>query len=71
MNATIYTIPNCTKCSAAKALMRRKGIEFKEIDVIAEKDANQWAHEVNYAFPITMIDGKKIEGFIKLKEELK
>ena len=29
----VYTTPYCSYCSAAKALLRRKGAEFSEIDV--------------------------------------
>ena len=71
MRATIYTIPNCPKCSAAKALLKRKGIKFKEIDVVAEKETNQWIYDLNPMFPVVKIDDKRIEGFEKLKEELK
>ena len=71
MNATIYTIPNCPKCSAAKALLKRKGIEFKEIDVVAEKATNQWAYDDNPQFPVVMLDGARTEGFMALKESFK
>ncbi|MBI2720104.1 MAG: glutaredoxin 3 [Rhizobiales bacterium] len=30
---TIYTIPWCSYCHAAKALLTRKGVKFDEIDV--------------------------------------
>jgi glutaredoxin 3 len=30
---TIYTTPYCPYCHAAKALLRKKGVEFQEIDV--------------------------------------
>jgi len=71
MNATVYTIPNCPKCSAAKALLKRKGIEFKEVDVVAEKATNQWAYDDNPQFPVVMLDGARTEGFTALKEALK
>jgi glutaredoxin 3 len=29
----IYTTPYCSYCVSAKALLRRKGVEFTEIDV--------------------------------------
>lgn len=29
----IYTTPYCSYCISAKALLRRKGVEFTEIDV--------------------------------------
>lgn len=34
---TIYTTPFCGFCSAAKTLLRQKGISFTEIDVAADK----------------------------------
>ena len=71
MNATVYTIPNCPMCSAAKALLKRKGVVFKEIDVIAEKATNQWAFDQNPRFPVVMLDGARTEGFEELKEALK
>ncbi|MBM3519922.1 MAG: glutaredoxin 3 [Alphaproteobacteria bacterium] len=30
---TIYTTPFCSYCVSAKALLRRKGVAFREIDV--------------------------------------
>lgn len=30
---TIYTTPYCPYCHAAKALLKRKGVAFEEIDV--------------------------------------
>lgn len=37
----IYTTPACPYCNAAKELLRRKGVSFREIDVSddAEMDA--------------------------------
>jgi glutaredoxin 3 len=32
----IYTTPYCLYCVSAKALLRRKGVEFTEIDVAGE-----------------------------------
>ncbi len=32
---TIYTTPYCPYCAQAKALLRRKGVAFEEIDVSA------------------------------------
>ena len=30
---TIYTTPYCPYCHAAKALLKKKGVDFEEIDV--------------------------------------
>lgn len=71
MNATVYTIPNCPKCSAAKALLKRKGIEFKEIDVVKENTTNTQVEGYVGVFPVIMLDDKRIEGVMALKEEIK
>ena len=34
----IYTMPYCPYCSAAKELLRRKGVDFIEIDVGGNRD---------------------------------
>ena len=34
----IYTSPNCGFCNAAKRLLERKGLDYKEIDVLIEPD---------------------------------
>lgn len=34
----IYTTPTCPYCHAAKALLRRKGVAFTEIDVSKDPD---------------------------------
>lgn len=70
MRATIFTIPNCPRCSAAKALLRRKHINFEEIDATTSAKC-KWAYEQNPQFPVTDINGKRLEGFANLKEELK
>jgi glutaredoxin 3 len=37
-NVTIYTTPTCPYCLAAKALLRRKGAEFTEINVEGDRE---------------------------------
>jgi glutaredoxin 3 len=34
----VYTTPYCSYCISAKALLRRKGVEFTEINVASEPD---------------------------------
>jgi glutaredoxin 3 len=34
----VYTTPACSYCAAAKALFRRKGVEFTEINVAGAPD---------------------------------
>jgi glutaredoxin 3 len=35
---TIYATPTCSYCVSAKALLRRKGVVFREIDVSGKPD---------------------------------
>ena len=37
----IYTTPICPYCVRAKALLKRKGAQFDEIDVFMDADARQ------------------------------
>lgn len=37
----IYTTPTCPYCSAAKQLLRKKGVQFDEIDVSRDADLRQ------------------------------
>ena len=34
----VYTTPYCSYCISAKALLRRKGVEFTEVNVASEPD---------------------------------
>jgi glutaredoxin 3 len=34
----VYTTPHCSYCVSAKALLRRKGVEFTEINVAGAPD---------------------------------
>ncbi len=34
----VYTTPHCSYCVSAKALLRRKGIEFTEVNVAGAPD---------------------------------
>ena len=38
-NVTIYTTPICPYCYRAKALLKRKGVPFREIDVFMDSAA--------------------------------
>ena len=75
MTVTIYVLPDCGHCSAAKAYLRRKGIEYRELNVMTDREGaekkEKWIEEgKELIFPIIDFNGKLIEGFEKLKEEL-
>ncbi|WP_334192223.1 glutaredoxin 3 [Pararhodobacter sp.] len=64
-NVEIYTSPFCGYCHAAKRLLKQKGVNFTEIDVLDHPDRK--AEMVNRAkggrtVPQIFIDGKHIGG---------
>jgi glutaredoxin 3 len=38
LSVVVYTTPYCPYCVSAKALLRRKGIEFTEINIVGAPD---------------------------------
>lgn len=73
MSVIVYTIQNCPKCSAAKALLKRKGVSFQELDVQAdsgkmrEMAAKLGAPEAEIGMPVIDINGTIVQGFEKEK----
>ena len=79
MAVIVYTIPNCPKCRAAKALLKRLGVEFEEYDVINDKvrakemvekrRAVRDAGSRDVELPVLDINGKIVEGFKRAEIE--
>ena len=73
MAVVVYTIPNCPKCSAAKALLKRKGVSFQEADVQADLEKRHemakklGAPEAEVGMPVLDIEGTIVQGFEKEK----
>jgi glutaredoxin 3 len=44
-DVTVYTKANCPYCVRAKALLARKGVAFREIDVEGRDDLRIWLVE--------------------------
>ena len=76
MTVIVYSISNCSKCAAAKALLKRKNMVFEEFNIQEDKEKNTEAikkledagnsiDEINA--PILDIDGIIIQGFDKEK----
>ncbi|MHA1529692.1 MAG: glutaredoxin [Alphaproteobacteria bacterium] len=69
----IFTGPNCGYCDAAKALMRRNGPDFEEIDLAANPE-NIKAFRTRLprvrAIPQIFIDGEHIGGLEDLRLHL-
>jgi glutaredoxin len=78
MRVTVYSIPSCPKCAAAKTLLKRKGISFEETDIHESHEKN---HEMlkklekagisplGVMMPVLDIEGTIIVGFDKGKIE--
>jgi glutaredoxin 3 len=70
MTVEIYTTRLCATCHAAKALLREKGIGFREIDVSADDEARQAMTERTggrRSVPQIFIDGRHVGGFEELE----
>jgi glutaredoxin 3 len=64
-SVTIYTRPGCGYCSAAKELLRKKGVAFEEFDIWAEPErrAEMLARSNGGAtVPQIFIDGRHVGG---------
>lgn len=60
----IYTTDYCGYCVRAKALLRRKGVTFTEIDVTRDPETRAWLAEVTgrKTVPQVFINGRPIGG---------
>jgi len=72
---TIYTTMLCPYCHRAKALLRRKGVEFEEIDVTMNAAARARMSEAaggRRTVPQIFVDGRHIgdsDGIAALERE--
>jgi glutaredoxin 3 len=66
----VYTTSYCPFCDRAKALLRRKGVKFQEIDVTDEPELREVMTTRaggRRTVPQIFIDGKIIGGYEELK----
>jgi glutaredoxin 3 len=66
---TIYTSPMCGYCHAAKDLLRRRGAEFREVDVMADPERRREMTERSgggRTVPQILIGERPIGGFTEL-----
>ena len=71
MNVVVYTKENCSHCMSAKLLLTNKGVRFQE-----QKLGQDFTRETILemfpsarSFPIVVIDGFNIGGYLQLKEK--
>ena len=62
---TIYSQPFCGYCSAAKRLLKEKGAEFSEVDVMVEAGRRDEMIERSgrRTVPQIFIDGRHVGGY--------
>ena len=65
---TLYTTDFCSKCSSAKALLAKRGIEYDEINLAKDPDGRTHLAQATgmVTFPQIVIDGQSIGGFDEL-----
>jgi glutaredoxin 3 len=66
----IYTTRYCGFCARAKALLKRKGVQFEEIDVTDSEELRDKMVELSggrRTVPEIFIDGKLIGGYEELE----
>lgn len=70
MQIIIYTKAYCSFCFAAKRLLSKRGLDFKEIPVMGDAAAEQEMRELTggRTVPQILIDGEPIGGYTELVE---
>ncbi len=66
----LYTTTYCPFCTRAKALLKKKGVAFEEIDVTDSPELRERMIEMSggrRTVPEIFIDGKIVGGFDELK----
>ena len=66
----VYTTEYCPYCVRAKALLKRKGVEFEEVDVTDDAALRQKMVELSggrRTVPEIFINGKIVGGYDELK----
>ena len=66
----IYTRAWCGYCTAALSLLRRKGVQFEEIDVSGRPEMRQWLVKATgrTTVPQIFINGTPIGGYTDLRD---
>jgi glutaredoxin 3 len=62
---TLYTTDNCSKCVGAKALLAKRGIGYREINLAKDPDGRTelLARTGMFTFPQIVIGDETIGGF--------
>lgn len=68
-NLTIYTAEPCAYCSGAKQLLKKRGIEYDEINLSMDPDGRAELAQTTgmYTFPQIVIGDYVLGGFDELR----
>ncbi len=70
----VYSTPECPYCKMVKEFLKRKGVEFEDIDISYDEEAVKELFQKSGRFDVPQIEinGKMIMGFDKkaLEKEL-
>lgn len=72
MNVILYTKDNCSYCVNAKLLLNSKGLSYTEYK-LGEDFTRETLLEMfpeARTFPVIVVDGFNIGGYVQLKEKL-
>jgi glutaredoxin 3 len=66
---TVYSTVMCPYCEAAKALLRKRGVPYEEINLSRDPDGRDRlvAETGGLTFPQIVIDGEVLGGFQELR----
>ena len=64
----VYTTDHCSFCSTAKALLAKRGVEYREVNLARDPDGREaLARKTGMiTFPQIVIDGETLGGFDQL-----
>ena len=70
MHIKMYTKGHCSFCFAAKNLLTRRGLDYEEIPILGDAEAEQQMRELTgrTSVPQILIDDKPIGGYSELVE---
>jgi glutaredoxin 3 len=67
-SVTVYTTDHCSLCTSAKALLERRGILYKEVNLSRDADGRRRLSSITgmITFPQIVIGEEPIGGFTEL-----
>ena len=67
-NVVLYSTDYCPYCVRAKALLSKKGVAFKEVNVETRQEMRAWLAQASgqRTVPQTFVNGRPIGGFTEM-----